>query len=112
MDHVFNVNDYVSAKVLDIDSTNKRISVSLRTDKAGSDKVINSISDLTRGQVIKGFVKNISNNGVYVSLGRSIYALVRVSDLSDSYLKDWQNFSNQINQLLVKLLIVNKKVEF
>lgn len=109
LDHVFNVNDYVSAKVLDIDSTNKRISVSLRTDKAGSDKVINSISDLTRGQVIKGFVKNISNNGVYVSLGRSIYALVRVSDLSDSYLKDWQNFFKPNQPVIGK--IVNCKQE-
>ena len=109
LDHVFNVNDYVSAKVLDIDSINKRISVSLRTNKPTSDKVINSVGDLTRGQVIKGFVKNISNNGVYVSLGRSIYALVRVSDLSDSYLKDWQNFFKPNQPVIGK--IVNCKQE-
>lgn len=64
---------------------------------------------MERGQVIKGFIKNIANNGVYVSLGRSIHALVRVSDLSDSYLKDWKKFFKP-NQMVIGK-IVNCKEE-
>lgn len=109
LDHVYEQNDYVSARVLDIDEDNKRISVSLRDDAEAADKVINSVSDLERGQVIKGFIKNIANNGVYVSLGRSIHALVRVSDLSDSYLKDWKKFFKP-NQMVIGK-IVNCKEE-
>ncbi|RCK54856.1 rRNA biogenesis protein RRP5 [Candida viswanathii] len=109
LDHVYEANDYVSAQVLDIDEDNNRISVSLRDESDSKDKVINSVSDLDRGQVIKGFIKNIANNGVYVSLGRAIHALVRISDLSDSYLKDWKKFFKP-NQMVVGK-IVNCKEE-
>lgn len=88
---VFHANDYATATVLAVDTESKKISVSLRTDKA-VDKTINSAADLQRGDVVKGFVKNVANNGVYVSLGRSVHALVRISDLSDSYLKDWKKY--------------------
>ncbi|EMG50930.1 RRP5 rRNA biogenesis protein RRP5 [Candida maltosa Xu316] len=108
LDHEFEVNDYVPARVLDIDAENKRISVSLRSSSS-EDKTIESINDLKRGQVVKGFIKNVGNNGVYVSLGRSVFALVRISDLSDSYLKDWKKFF-KVNQLVTGK-IVNCKEE-
>ncbi|KAG7665962.1 RRP5 [[Candida] subhashii] len=91
LDHVFQVNSYVVATVLDIDLEENKIAVSLRNENA-VDKLINSVEDLSRGDIVKGFIKNIANNGVYVALGRSIHALVRISDLSDSYLKDWKKY--------------------
>ena len=108
LDHAFHVNEYVGATVLDIDVDQHKISVSLR-DKDSMDKTINSIKDLSRGDVVKGFVKNVSSNGVYVSLGRSVYALVRVSDLSDSYLKDWKKFFKPNQSVTGK--IINCKEE-
>lgn len=91
LENVFHANDYTSATVLAVDKDTEKIAVSLRTSSA-TDKCINSISDLSVGDVVKGYVKNVANNGVYVALGRSIHALVRVSDLSDSFLKDWKKF--------------------
>ncbi|EGW33284.1 uncharacterized protein SPAPADRAFT_137651 [Spathaspora passalidarum NRRL Y-27907] len=91
LEDVFHPSDYVIASVVDIDTDAKKVAVSLRNDDA-VDKTINSIADLSRGDIVKGFVKNIANNGVYVALGRSVYALVRITDLSDSYLKDWKKF--------------------
>ncbi|KAI5963375.1 RRP5 [Candida theae] len=92
LEHAFHVNEYVGAKVLDIDQDEQKISVSLRDEAHTTDRTINSFEDLSRGNIVKGFVKNVNTNGVYVSLGRSVFALVRVSDLSDSYLKDWKKF--------------------
>ncbi|KAI5969735.1 RRP5 [Candida margitis] len=91
LDRALHVNEYVAAKVLDLDADQQKISVSLR-DETSSDKTINTFEDLSRGDIVRGFVKNVGANGVYVSLGRSVFALVRVSDLSDSYLKDWKKF--------------------
>lgn len=108
LSETFTPNDYTTATVLALDENNKKISVSLRTDKA-IDKVIDSVSDLQRGDVVKGFVKNVANNGVYVALGRSVHALVRVSDLSDSYLKDWKKFFKPNQPVVGK--VVNCKEE-
>ncbi|CAI5756419.1 unnamed protein product [Candida verbasci] len=92
LDSVFVNGDFVSATILDIDAENKKIAVSLRTAEGAKDKVIDSYKDLSRGDIVNGFIKNIGNNGIYVSLGRSVFALVRISDLSDSYLKDWKKY--------------------
>lgn len=91
LENIFHTNDFATATVIAIDAEQKKIAVTLRSEEA-ADKVINSIEDLKRGAIVKGFVKNVANNGVYVALGRSVHALVRVSDLSDSYLKDWKNY--------------------
>lgn len=108
LDHEFHVNEYVGAKVLDIDADQQKISVSLR-DEDSTDRTIDSFEDLSRGDIVKGFVKNVSTNGVYVSLGRSVFALVRVSDLSDSYLKDWKKFFKPNQSVTGK--IINCKEE-
>ncbi|KAG2733152.1 hypothetical protein G9P44_004142 [Scheffersomyces stipitis] len=102
LESVFTTNEFATATVLDIDTDSEKIAVSLRTDSP-TDKVINSIADLNRGDVVKGFVKNVANNGVYVSLGRSVHALVRVADLSDAYLKDWKKYFKPHQPILGKI---------
>lgn len=97
LESVYHQNDYAVATVLDI--SGDKIAVSLRSADA-KDKAINSVSDLERGDVVKGFVKSIANNGLYVALGRSTYALVRVTDLSDAYLQDWKKYF-KVHQLVV-----------
>ncbi|ODV78083.1 uncharacterized protein CANTADRAFT_295462 [Suhomyces tanzawaensis NRRL Y-17324] len=90
LSQVFHVNDLVVATVIDIDS-NGKVAVSLRSqDSDSGDKVINSYQDLNRGDVVKGYVKSLNNNGVYVSLGRSTFALVRVANIYDNFNKDWK----------------------
>lgn len=91
LEDVFAVDRILPVKILEADKPNQRIYGSLRTGDASS-KGIESIDDLKVGQVVKGFIKHVANNGVFVALSRDIYALVRVTDLSDSYLKDWKQF--------------------
>ncbi|KAH3669200.1 hypothetical protein WICMUC_005039 [Wickerhamomyces mucosus] len=87
----FNKNSVVSARVLDIDETNQKIHVSLRSEKS-KDKLVSSYKDLERGDVVKGFIKNITDKGLFIALGRVVTAYVKVSDLSDSYLKEWKKY--------------------
>ena len=91
LESVFHVNDYTTATVVAKHDDTKKISVSLRNDDA-KDKMINSYEDVKKNDVVNGFVKNVADNGVYVSLGRSTHALVKIADLSDSYLKDWKKY--------------------
>ena len=96
---IFLPNDFTTATVLAVDENSEKVAVSLRNANA-IDREVNSCEDLKVGQVVRGFVKNVANNGVFVALGRSIHALVRVGDLSDSYLKDWKKYFKP-NQLVV-----------
>ncbi|KAH3675772.1 hypothetical protein WICMUC_002499, partial [Wickerhamomyces mucosus] len=102
LDDIFSTNDICAATVLEVDHSNKKVYVSLRT-KDVKDKRITSYEDLSPGTVVRGFVKNVANNGVYVALGRTVHALVRVSDLSDSYLKDWKQYFKVHQPVLGKI---------
>ncbi|CCE78479.1 Piso0_001102 [Millerozyma farinosa CBS 7064] len=104
---VFHVNEFACATILAVDEANDKVAVSLRNQYA-SDKLITSHKDLKQEDVVRGFVKNIANNGVYVSLGRTVHALVRVSDLSDSYLKDWKKFFKPNQPVIGKVSAINE----
>ncbi len=91
--------------IKDIDVPNKRITLSARPSKVLSsslpvkDPDIGSISQLKVNDVKRGFIKNVADNGVFVSLASNITAFIRVSDLSDAFLKDWKS-DFEIDQLL------------
>jgi rRNA biogenesis protein RRP5 len=91
LEDVFEKNDIVAASVLDVDTDNKKIFVSLRTNDT-SDKLIRESGDLQRGDVVRGFVKNISDKGLFISVGRTVTAYVKIGDLSDSFIKEWKKF--------------------
>lgn len=100
-------NQIVRVCVKYVDNWNKRIHLSLRPSRVLSsslparieDPEINSISELNVNDIVRGFVKNITDLGILVSLGDGITAFVRVYHLSDSFLKDWKSHF-EIDQLV------------
>ncbi|KAF4551253.1 putative rRNA biogenesis protein rrp5 [Elsinoe fawcettii] len=92
----FSKNDIIRVCVVDIDIPNKRLFLSVRPSKVlssalpVSDPLITSLGQLKPGNVRRGFIKLIRNNGVIVALGPRVEAFVKVTDLSDRYIKDWQ----------------------
>ena len=54
---------------------------------AVKDKEISDVSQLDAGDIVRGFVKNVSDKGLFVLLGGQVTALVKISNLSDRYLK-------------------------
>lgn len=97
LEEVYKVNSAVIATVEEIDAKQGKIFVSLRNEEIARDKPVNSLEEIKRGDLVKGFIKSIRNNGLYISLGREIFALVRVADISDAYLADWKKFF-KVNQ--------------
>ncbi len=90
-------NDIVRVCIVDIDVPNKRIRLSTRPSRVLNsslpveDPEISSISQVNSNDVVRGFIKNVSDKGLFVNLGGNVTGYVRVSDLSDSYIKDWKS---------------------
>ncbi|SPO21291.1 related to RRP5 - processing of pre-ribosomal RNA [Ustilago trichophora] len=54
------------------------------------DPEISSISDLAKGQKVRGFVKAITNVGLFITIGRKLDARVQVRELFDEFVRDWK----------------------
>lgn len=82
--------------VTTVDRPNKRVTLSTRPSKVLSsslpilDPDISSISQLKVNDIYRGFIKNVSDSGIFVSLASHITAYIKITDLSDSFLKDWK----------------------
>ena len=101
----YSKNDIVRVCVTGIDVPNKRINLSTRPSRVLNsslpveDPEISSISQMKVNDVVRGFVKNVSDKGLFINLGGELTAHVRVADLSDSYIKDWKA-SFEVDQLV------------
>ena len=107
-------NDIVRACVLRVDAPNKKINLSLRPSKvlssamAVTDPGVSNISQLHVNDIRSGFVRNVDDKGVFVTLGHGITAYVRVGHLSDSYLKEWQDSFQRDQLVRGKIILVDK----
>jgi len=101
----YHENAIVRVCVLDVDKSNNRISLSMRPSRTLSssakqtDHEISSISDIKVGQIIRGFVTNVADSGLFVGLARNIVGRVLIKDLSDQFIKDWKAHF-KVNQLV------------
>jgi rRNA biogenesis protein RRP5 len=101
----YSKNEIVRVAVVEIDKSNKRLRLSLRPSRVLNsslpvrDKEITKSTELKVGDIIRGFVKNVSDKGLFVSLGGDVVALVLIKNLSDSFLKDWKEHF-QVDQVV------------
>lgn len=109
-------NQTIRVCIKAIDAPNKRLNLSARPSKVLSssltveDRDISSISQIKVNNILRGFVKNVADNGLFVSLASNITAFVRISDLSDGYLKDWKS-EFEVDELVKgKIIAVNSEV--
>ena len=93
---IYHKNQIVRICIKDVDPPNSRIIMSLRPSRVLSSELpvvdpdIASISKVNLDGVYRGFVKNVTDNGLFVSLASNITAFIRITDLSDNFLKDWK----------------------
>lgn len=105
--------DVLRVCVIDIDIPNKKVWLSARPSKVLNselevkDPVIEDRSQLTVHQVVRGFIKKVADNGLFVRLGPRVEAYIRVSHLSDAYIKDWKA-AFHVDQLVRGKIISNK----
>ncbi|TVY84220.1 rRNA biogenesis protein rrp5 [Lachnellula suecica] len=98
-------NSIVRVCIVDIDVPNRKVRLSTRPSRVldssieAQDPELSSISQLKVNDIVRGFVKNVTDKGLFVNLGGNVSAYVRVSEVSDSYMKDWKS-EFQVDQLV------------
>ncbi|KAI0460340.1 hypothetical protein F5B21DRAFT_451192 [Xylaria acuta] len=101
----YSKNSVIRVSVVNVDKSNKRLRLSLRPSRVLNsslpvkDREITNLAQLNVGDLIRGFVKNVSDKGLFIGLGGDVTAMVRISDLSDKFIKDWKD-EFQIDQLV------------
>jgi uncharacterized protein len=70
---------------------------------------IKSIDDLREGQLLPGIINNITNFGCFVDIGIKENGLIHVSNLSDTFVKDINEIVSLHQQVIVKVLEVDKE---
>ena len=102
--------DIIRVCVTDIDLPNKKVGLSTRPSNVLSssltvkDPQISNISQLKVNDVVRGFIKNVTDGGLFISLAPWLTAFVRISDISDAYIKDWKA-GFEIDQLVTGKVI-------
>lgn len=98
-------NEIIQVAIVDVDTPNKKLRLSTRPSRVLNsnlpvkDPEVTKVSGLKTGEIVRGFVKNVADIGLFVHVGGHVTALVKITDLSDSFLKDWQQ-SFQVDQLV------------
>jgi small subunit ribosomal protein S1 len=77
---VLNIGDIITVLVLEVNSQNKRISLSLKQTKPNPWEKLKEKYPV--GTLVKGVVRNITNFGVFVGIEENIDGLIHVSDIS------------------------------
>ncbi|KAJ3917063.1 hypothetical protein F5877DRAFT_80310 [Lentinula edodes] len=87
----------LKAVVVSVDQDRKQLILSTRRsrmypDQASKvvDREITQISDLHVGAKVRGFIKSITDHGLFITIGRNIDARVQIRELFDDFVKDWK----------------------
>ncbi|KAK3934932.1 rRNA biogenesis protein rrp5 [Diplogelasinospora grovesii] len=101
----YSKDEIIRVAVVGVDKSSKRIRLSTRPSRVLNsslpvkDKEVTKATKLEVGDVIRGFVKNVSDKGLFVTLGGDVTAYAQIKNLSDSYLKEWKEHF-QVDQLV------------
>ena len=110
----FKVGDVLRVCITEIDLPNKKLGLSARPSRVLNsslpikDNEVTNRNQLKVNQIVRGFVKHVADNGIYVRLGPHIEAFIRVSHLSDQYIKDWKA-AFHVDQLVSGKIISNRE---
>lgn len=106
-----------------------KVDLSLRTSRTGeklkvegveppegvaSDPEISSLEDLQKGEVVRGYIKAVTDVGAFVHLGRHIDGRVKITHFVDGYVKDFKSLYTVGQLVRAKVLqvdTVKRKIE-
>ncbi|KAF9477538.1 nucleic acid-binding protein [Pholiota conissans] len=115
------IDTLIKATVIGIDRNKRQLTLSTRPSRLYPDqehqvvdREISDISDVHVGEPVRGFVKNVVEHGLFVTIGREVDARIQIRELFDDYVKDWQSRFTTLQLVKGRVISVdvgNKKVE-
>lgn len=91
------VDSIIRAAVISINKDKRQVVLSTRESRVQPDKEhnvadreIESAADLHVGDTVRGYVKNIAEHGLFVTVGRGVDARVQIRELFDEFVKEWK----------------------
>lgn len=109
----FKYGDVLRVCIIDIDLSNKKLGLSARPSRVLNSSLtvkdieITNRSQLKVNQVVRGYIKHVADNGIYVRLGLNVQAFIMVGHLSDRFIKDWKA-EFRVDQLVKGKIISNR----
>ena len=91
---VVSMGDYVTAVIKELDTDNRRISLSMKETLPNPWKEV--AANTPEGSIVKGKIRNITDFGIFVGLDEGIDGLVHVSDMS------WSQRQRNPNEMFEK----------
>lgn len=113
----FSLGQSVTCFVLSIDHEEKKFNLSLRPSKFDksakvADPEITSINQISRGKLLRGYINNIAQGkGCFVNLSADIVALVKFSQLSDDFVRDWESVFKKGQLVKGRIINVNEDLK-
>ena len=80
-----------------------------RGESPKKDSTADKASDLIVGSRVTGFVKSVADAGLFVDVGRSVTARVKISQLFDGFVKEWKGKFHVGQRVVGTVLEVNAK---
>ena len=90
------IDAIIKATIIGIDKSKRQLTLSTRQsrmhpspDQVIADREISGIEDIQVGETLRGFVKNIGEHGLFVTIARDIDARVQIRELFDEVLSSF-----------------------
>ena len=84
------IDTIIKATIIGIDKPKRQLTLSTRQsrlrpspDQVIVDREISGIEDIQVGETLRGFIKNIGEHGLFITLGRNVDARVQIRELFD-----------------------------
>lgn len=84
------IDTLIKAVVIGIDESKRQLTLSTRPSRMHpdqehkvADREISDISDIHVGEPVRGFVKNVVEHGLFVTIGRDVDARIQIRELFD-----------------------------
>ncbi|ORY31169.1 TPR-like protein [Rhizoclosmatium globosum] len=109
----YKVGDYVGCRVVEADEGTGTIYLTMRPSIVNA-KNPDVVPPFKNNFIVKGYIKNISDAGIFVDIGYGYTAFVYIKDIHDEYIAEWKTGLNLGDIVTGKILSVdagNRKVK-
>ncbi|KAI9331206.1 mitochondrial matrix Mmp37-domain-containing protein [Obelidium mucronatum] len=86
----YKIGQFIGCRVISVNKGSGTILLTARKSLVEA-KSPDLTAPFKKDLIVKGYIKNISESGLFVDVGYGFTAFVHIKDLSDDYLKEWKS---------------------